>query len=32
MWDYWVEGLKGHRVTIKGEKPFLDTSETQPQP
>jgi len=23
MWDYWPEERKGHRVTIKGERPFL---------
>ena len=22
MWDYWPEERKGHRVTIKGERPF----------
>lgn len=21
LWDYWPEERKGHRVTIKGEKP-----------
>ena len=24
LWDYWPEERKGHRVTIKGEKPYLD--------
>lgn len=24
MWDYWPEERKGHRVTIKGERPYLN--------
>jgi len=24
LWDYWPEVRKGHRVTIKGERPFYD--------
>jgi taurine dioxygenase len=24
LWDYWPEERKGHRVTIKGERPFYD--------
>ena len=27
LWDYWPEERKGHRVTIKGEQPFLDLSQ-----
>ncbi len=27
LWDYWPETRKGHRVTVKGEAPYLD-----PQP
>jgi taurine dioxygenase len=23
LWDYWPEERKGHRVTIKGERPYL---------
>ncbi len=23
LWDYWPEERKGHRVTIRGERPFL---------
>ncbi len=26
LWDYWPEERKGHRVTIKGEQPYLDTA------
>ncbi len=26
LWDYWPEERKGHRVTIKGERPFYDPS------
>jgi taurine dioxygenase len=24
LWDYWPEERKGHRVTIKGDRPYLD--------
>ncbi len=24
LWDYWPEERKGHRVTIKGERPYFD--------
>ena len=24
LWDYWPNERKGHRVTIKGERPYLD--------
>jgi len=24
LWDYWPEERKGHRVTVKGERPFHD--------
>ena len=24
LWDYWPEERKGHRVTVKGERPFYD--------
>ncbi len=24
LWDYWPSERKGHRVTIKGERPFFD--------
>ncbi len=24
MWDYWPEERKGHRVTIKGDRPYLN--------
>ena len=26
MWDYWPEERKGHRVTIKGERPYLEAT------
>jgi taurine dioxygenase len=26
LWDYWPEERKGHRVTIKGERPFYDAN------
>lgn len=28
MWDYWPQERKGHRVTIKGERPYLSRSQT----
>ena len=28
LWDYWPEERKGHRVTIKGEAPYLADRET----
>lgn len=28
LWDYWPEERKGHRVTIKGERPFYDADRT----
>ncbi|MEE8245491.1 MAG: TauD/TfdA family dioxygenase [Pseudomonadales bacterium] len=28
LWDYWPEERKGHRVTIKGERPYYAPSET----
>jgi taurine dioxygenase len=29
LWDYWPEERKGHRVTIKGERPFFQPSQQQ---
>ncbi len=26
LWDYWPEERKGHRVTIKGERPYYEPS------
>jgi len=26
LWDYWPEERKGHRVTVKGERPYYDGS------
>jgi len=26
LWDYWPDERKGHRVTIKGEQPYLEPS------
>lgn len=29
LWDYWPEERKGHRVTIRGERPFHRTGEAR---
>ncbi len=29
LWDYWPQERKGHRVTIKGEQPYLDPTTPQ---
>lgn len=29
LWDYWPEERKGHRVTIKGERPYLDANNAE---
>lgn len=31
LWDYWPLERKGHRVTIKGDRPFLDPNCTPQQ-
>ena len=31
LWDYWPEVRKGHRVTIKGERPYYEPSTKQVQ-
>ncbi len=31
LWDYWPEERKGHRVTIKGEKPFYRAADAAPR-
>ncbi len=28
LWDYWPQERKGHRVTVKGERPFLKMDST----
>ncbi|MEZ5559014.1 MAG: TauD/TfdA family dioxygenase [Pseudomonadales bacterium] len=30
LWDYWPEERKGHRVTIRGERPYFDPSANRP--
>jgi hypothetical protein len=32
MWDYWPEERKGHRVTIKGERPYLEPTREDSMP
>ncbi len=32
LWDYWPEERKGHRVTIKGERPYYVPSQVPAQP
>ena len=32
LWDYWPEERKGHRVTIKGERPYYVPSQVRAQP
>ncbi len=31
LWDYWPEERKGHRVTIKGERPFYRAAKPVPR-
>lgn len=31
LWDYWPEERKGHRVTIRGERPFYRPAEVAPR-
>ena len=32
IWDYWPNERKGNRVTILGERPFLDPTSAEPPP
>ncbi|HEY5647381.1 MAG TPA: TauD/TfdA family dioxygenase [Pseudomonadales bacterium] len=32
LWDYWPEERKGHRVTIRGERPYHDPASTPNRP
>lgn len=32
LWDYWPEERKGHRVTVRGERPYFDPERIAQQP